>query len=189
MLREPVWEGRDFSRAVYVQVLKGHDFKSCRQSSNDKWTSAPEGLCPLEHSKPRGSRGGITNRYRTGWDATAMANSPDTAADTPGSATSTRLIVHGEEANWNFSSASQSVNITSIIAGSIGRRNPQSNAKVSRYRNDRAGIMAERGPVWLWQPAREIAIFRRRAHAWNAVCQSLGDNTILLFTWYSLYLE
>jgi len=52
------------------------------------------------------------NRYRTGWDATAKAGSPDSAADKPGSAASTRPIVHGEHANWDSCAASPSVDIT-----------------------------------------------------------------------------
>jgi hypothetical protein len=47
-----------------------------------------------------------TSRYRRGWDADAKADWPDTAADTPGSATSTRLIVRGADANWDCGAAS-----------------------------------------------------------------------------------
>src|SRR5579864_3365308 len=49
------------------------------------------------------------NRYRTGWDATAKAGSPDSAADTPGSAASTRPAVTVQDANWDSCAASQSI--------------------------------------------------------------------------------
>jgi hypothetical protein len=51
------------------------------------------------------------NRYRIGWDANAKADSPDSAADTPGSATSTRRAGQAEDANCDFSAASMTVNI------------------------------------------------------------------------------
>ncbi|MGB7848807.1 MAG: hypothetical protein WBL63_24560, partial [Candidatus Acidiferrum sp.] len=52
------------------------------------------------------------SRYRTGWDATAKAGSPENAADTPGSAASTRRIAHGGDANWDSCAASQSIDNT-----------------------------------------------------------------------------
>jgi hypothetical protein len=54
------------------------------------------------------------SRYRRGWDAGAKADWPDNAADTPGSAASTRPIARAqeEEANWIFCAASLTVTIT-----------------------------------------------------------------------------
>ena len=40
-----------------------------------------------------------------------MAERRDTAADTPGTEASTRLLAHGVDANWNFGSASLAGNI------------------------------------------------------------------------------
>ena len=48
-----------------------------------------------------------------------MANWPDTAVGTPGSATSTRRIEREKVANWNSSAASRSNDIYLIIAGNI----------------------------------------------------------------------
>jgi len=56
------------------------------------------------------------SRYRRGWDGVAKADSRDSAADTPGSAASTRPIARAqeqeEEANWIFCAASLTVTIT-----------------------------------------------------------------------------
>jgi hypothetical protein len=57
------------------------------------------------------------SRYRRGWDAIAKADSPDNAADTPGSAASIRPGmnkpgVNREDANWDSGAASQAVDIT-----------------------------------------------------------------------------
>jgi hypothetical protein len=52
------------------------------------------------------------NRYRRGWDASAKADLPDSAAGTPDSAASTRPDVNKDDANWDSSSASLTVNIT-----------------------------------------------------------------------------
>jgi len=51
------------------------------------------------------------NRYRRGWDAVGMADSPGSAAGTPDSAASTRPG-NKDDANWDSSSASLTVNIT-----------------------------------------------------------------------------
>ena len=52
-----------------------------------------------------------TSRYRREKDEGARADWPDTAADTPGSAASTRLIAHGADANWDRGAASATNNI------------------------------------------------------------------------------
>jgi len=62
------------------------------------------------HTEANQAEEGI-NRYRTGWDANAKADSPDIVADTRGSATSTRRGGQSEDANCDFSEASLTVNI------------------------------------------------------------------------------
>src|SRR5579863_740494 len=41
------------------------------------------------------------SRYRRGWDADAKADSPDSAADRPGSPASTRTDLHRQDADWD----------------------------------------------------------------------------------------
>jgi len=52
------------------------------------------------------------SRYRTGWDAGATAKRPNSAAGTLASAASTRPRVNREDANWDSSASSRTVNIT-----------------------------------------------------------------------------
>ena len=52
------------------------------------------------------------NRYRRGWDASAKADSPGSAAGTPDSAASTRADGPEKGANCDSSAASLTVNIT-----------------------------------------------------------------------------
>src|ERR1700727_2825250 len=67
------------------------------------------GLCEAEANQTEEE--GI-NRYRRGWDADVTASSLDSAAGTLSSAASTRPNLNKEDANWGFSAASQTVDIT-----------------------------------------------------------------------------
>jgi len=58
---------------------------------------------------------GITSRYRRGWDEGGMAGSPGSAAGTRDSAASTRADALAKDANWDFSAASQTGNITKSL--------------------------------------------------------------------------
>lgn len=71
--------------------------------------------CKEKNAEANQAEEGI-NRYRRDWDADAMAGSPDTAADTLNSATSTRPIARAQEqeedANRIGFAASLTVTIT-----------------------------------------------------------------------------
>ena len=54
----------------------------------------------------------VISRYRREKDEDAMAGSLDTAADTPGSAASTRQCSNQRDTNWRSSAASLAGNIT-----------------------------------------------------------------------------
>jgi hypothetical protein len=56
-----------------------------------------------------------TSRYRRGWDAGVMAGLPGSAVGTQDSAASTRADAIAKDANWVFSAASQTVNITKLL--------------------------------------------------------------------------
>jgi len=70
------------------------------------------------------------SRYRTERDATAKAEWPDSAADTPGRPASTRQTGREQGANWGSVAASLADDITSIISGRDGPAEPQSNPPV-----------------------------------------------------------
>src|ERR1035438_4967158 len=75
---------------------------------------------PVRAYAGRGQSGGrLVSRYRRDWDEDGKANSRDSAAGKPGSATSTR-----EDANWKRCAASVDTIFFNIIRGGGTWRNP-----------------------------------------------------------------